>query len=314
MASIAFPSHAKKAKLSDGTQYGYVYVPAEPGKPTLLLLHGFPSSSYDWRYQINHLPKSGYGVLVPDLLGYGDTDKPSDVESYTLKKIGVHLDELLTIEKLDKVIGVGHDFGSMLLTHLTIYWKSRLSAAAFVAVGFMDPSVRLDVAAVNAYTKEVTGESALGYIAYFMTDDAVATVNSAPKTIDSILYAADAKDFRHYLGAEGALETALKNGTIVKQDSGLGGYQGPLNWYRVLVNLTPSEDDKVLTEEQKEFSFPTLFVMTQKDHVIDPENQLQTTSRYARNIHVERLDTGHWAHLEKKDEFEKLFDQWLEKL
>ncbi|KAK0748922.1 hypothetical protein B0T18DRAFT_486976 [Schizothecium vesticola] len=46
MASLAFPKLAKKATLSDGTTYGCIYVPAAPSKPTFLLLHGAPSSTY----------------------------------------------------------------------------------------------------------------------------------------------------------------------------------------------------------------------------------------------------------------------------
>lgn len=110
MAFIAFPSLAKTALLKDGTSYGYVYVPAKPEKPTLLLLHGAPSSCYDWRYQIEHLPLAGYGVLAPDLLGYGDTDKPKAIEPYRLKYISSHVDELLMHEQLGEVIGIGHDW------------------------------------------------------------------------------------------------------------------------------------------------------------------------------------------------------------
>jgi hypothetical protein len=110
MASVAFPSIAKKAQLSDGTTYGYVHVPAKDSKPTLLFLHGCPSASYDWRVQIEHLPKLGYGLVVPDLLGYGDTDKPTEVEKYQLKYICPQVMELLDIEGLKTVIGVAHDW------------------------------------------------------------------------------------------------------------------------------------------------------------------------------------------------------------
>lgn len=109
MASIAFPHLAKAARLRDGTNYGYVYVPAQPSKPTLLLLHGFPSSSYDWRHQIARLPEAGYGVLAPDLLGYGDTDKPAEFENYKMANMCAHITELLDKERLATVIGVGHD-------------------------------------------------------------------------------------------------------------------------------------------------------------------------------------------------------------
>jgi len=52
MASLTSPRHAKKLTLSDGTTYGYVHIPPatsnsnEKKKPTFLLLHGAPSSSY----------------------------------------------------------------------------------------------------------------------------------------------------------------------------------------------------------------------------------------------------------------------------
>ena len=112
MASLAFPQLAKKATLSDGTTYGYVYSPAKDSKPTFLFLHGAPSSSYIWRNQIERLPKLGYGVLAPDLLGYGDTDKPRDYEAYQLTKYIVpQVAELTTkVVGSTKVIGVGHDW------------------------------------------------------------------------------------------------------------------------------------------------------------------------------------------------------------
>jgi soluble epoxide hydrolase / lipid-phosphate phosphatase len=111
MASVAFPHLAKKATLSDGTTYGYIYVPAQEAKPTFLLLHGAPSSSYIWRHQIESLPKAGFGIIVPDLLGYGDTDRPKEVEKYRLTYICPQVNELVTkVIGVDKVIAVGHDW------------------------------------------------------------------------------------------------------------------------------------------------------------------------------------------------------------
>ena len=112
MASIAFPKISAKVKLSEGATYGYVHVKPSPSsnKPYILLLHGFPSSSYDWRYQIDFLAKEGYGVLAPDLLGYGDTDKPTEIEAYRGKKMAGETASLLDALGIDVVIGVGHDW------------------------------------------------------------------------------------------------------------------------------------------------------------------------------------------------------------
>ena len=110
MALSCFPNTSKHIQLGDGTGYAYVYIAASTYKPTLLLLHGFPSSSYDWRHQIHALAAKGFGVLVPDLLGYGDTDSPPDVGAYSLKRMSDHLAEIVTVEGIKRVIGVGHDW------------------------------------------------------------------------------------------------------------------------------------------------------------------------------------------------------------
>jgi len=110
MASFAFPNLAKKATLSDGTTYGYIHVPAAPSKPTFLLLHGAPSSSYIWHHQVELLPKADFGVIAPDLLGYGDTDRPESYEPYQLHRMVPHIHELVSkVIGVDTVIGVGHD-------------------------------------------------------------------------------------------------------------------------------------------------------------------------------------------------------------
>ena len=111
MALSAFPQISKSIELDDGTRYAFCLVePATPSQPTFLLLHGFPSSSYDWRYQIEALKSKGFGVLAPDLLGYGDTDAPAAVEPYSLKRMSDHLAEILIKQNIKKVIGVGHDW------------------------------------------------------------------------------------------------------------------------------------------------------------------------------------------------------------
>lgn len=104
------PGTGKVLETLDGTKYAYICSKAVSTKPTFLLLHGFPSSSYDWRFQIKPLSDLGYGVIAPDLLGYGDTDKPTDLERYKLKKMSADVVQILDKESLETVIAVGHDW------------------------------------------------------------------------------------------------------------------------------------------------------------------------------------------------------------
>jgi soluble epoxide hydrolase/lipid-phosphate phosphatase len=110
-AAVAAPSLPKKSyTIPGGPKYAYVYSPAKPTKPTFLLLHGFPSTSADWSNQIKDLTAAGYGVLAPDQLGYGETDKPVELDKYAHSKTSGHIAKILDHEGLKQVIGVGHDW------------------------------------------------------------------------------------------------------------------------------------------------------------------------------------------------------------
>ena len=111
MALQQFPDKSKSFKTSDGTTYAYVVAAAkDPSKSTFLLLHGFPSSSYDWRHQIESLTQLGHGVIAPDLLGYGGTDSPAELEKFKFKTQAQHIAEILKEEGVTPVIGVSHDW------------------------------------------------------------------------------------------------------------------------------------------------------------------------------------------------------------
>ena len=93
-----------------GYNYHYYYSPAVSGKPTLLFIHGFPSTSFDWSRQVAFFEANGYGLLVPDCLGYGGTSKPTHHEEFRWKLIAQDLIDILDAEHLDTVVGIGHDW------------------------------------------------------------------------------------------------------------------------------------------------------------------------------------------------------------
>mgnify|MGYP003728271361 FL=1 len=62
---------------------------AEMGEgPLVLLAHGWPESWYSWRHQMVGLSKAGFRVIAPDMRGYGETDAPSGIDQYDIKKNG----------------------------------------------------------------------------------------------------------------------------------------------------------------------------------------------------------------------------------
>lgn len=110
MNETTYANLAKSVKLPSGTTYRYIFSsPHDSQKLFLLFLHGFPETSHGWHHQITYFIEQGYGIIAPDLLGYGGTDSPADLEAYNFKRMAGHLGELLDFEGVDTAIGIAHD-------------------------------------------------------------------------------------------------------------------------------------------------------------------------------------------------------------
>jgi pimeloyl-ACP methyl ester carboxylesterase len=84
--------------------------------PLVMLLHGFPSSSYDWRPLLDELP--GPEILAFDFLGFGLSDKPRD-HVYTLGRQADLAAELVRRHAAGRqVFVVAHDMGTSVTTEL----------------------------------------------------------------------------------------------------------------------------------------------------------------------------------------------------
>lgn len=110
-----YSSLFKDFVVSRGINYHYYFSPARDAHPTLLFHHGFPSTSYDWRHQAAFFSARGFGVIVPDLLGYGGTAKPDAPAEYIPSKMVRDLLDILDNEGIEKVISIGHDWYVRLL-------------------------------------------------------------------------------------------------------------------------------------------------------------------------------------------------------
>ena len=85
------------------------YIQAGTGEP-LVLLHGFPETSYAWRKLIPLLAKH-YRVIAPDLRGCGDTDRPQ--AGYDKRTVAADVYALTQQMGFASISMVGHDVGMM---------------------------------------------------------------------------------------------------------------------------------------------------------------------------------------------------------
>jgi len=93
------------------------------GKP-LLILHGWGSRSDNWQRVGEMLAKNGIKVIIPDLPGFGQSDKPST--AWNLDDYCDFVEEFVRILNLDKFYLLGHSFGGALAVKCGLKFPEKI--------------------------------------------------------------------------------------------------------------------------------------------------------------------------------------------
>ncbi len=115
----ALPAEVRQWQLGGGmvaTRAGSVFVRTHLGiGPTVLLLHGFPSSSYDFRAVTERLGDNSW--LTLDFLGFGLSDKPRP-HRYSLFEQADIVEDVVAATSTGPVVLLAHDMGTSVATEL----------------------------------------------------------------------------------------------------------------------------------------------------------------------------------------------------
>jgi pimeloyl-ACP methyl ester carboxylesterase len=88
-------------------------VDGPPDGALFLLLHGFPEGAESWSRQLDALAKAGYLAVAPDMRGYGLSDVPDGVESYSIDQLAEDVRFMITAFGRPAAHVAGHDWGGM---------------------------------------------------------------------------------------------------------------------------------------------------------------------------------------------------------
>ncbi|KAH6639918.1 Alpha/Beta hydrolase protein [Truncatella angustata] len=287
--------------------YSYIHITGASNRGTLLLIHGFPSHIDDWIHQIRYFESRGYGLLVPDMLGYGESSAPAEADAYRLKLISQDLAELLDHAQLEQVVGVGHDWGVTILSRLAIYHPRRLKALALLGIGAPKPGTTFDLDGINSMAKEATGSEMLGYVTYISRDpESHQMMEEHAESVMEIMFASDSQSWGLHLHPSGGFKSFVEGG--FRQPVGTwfveelrrrhleafrrpNGYRGPSCYYKMLdLNLSVSD----------EVEFANFII-----------EQPQMLSVWASDVVTLRVNSGHWIHLERGDETSQALERLL---
>ncbi len=141
LRDYAFKPHYAEITNHDGPSLRLHYIDEGPGTaPPVLLLHGEPSWSYLYRKIILPLVAQGHRVLVPDLIGFGRSDKPAAREDYTFERHVAWMSDWLLRLDLSNITLFCQDWGGLIGLRLVARYPERFARVIVANTGLPDGS------------------------------------------------------------------------------------------------------------------------------------------------------------------------------
>jgi pimeloyl-ACP methyl ester carboxylesterase len=251
----------------------------------VLLLHGFPQTSWSWRHQLQALGDAGYRAVAPDQRGYSPGARPEEVERYAIPALVGDVIAIADELGAHRFHLVGHDWGAAVAWQVAGRHPDRLKTLTILSVPH--PA---------AFGRALQGEggadqsSRSSYIDVFRSDDAAAmfTQNGGEGLRNMFAMTGLTEDIDPYV------DTLMQPGAM----------QAALNWYKA-ATLTDAGELGPIT-------IPTLFVWSTEDPALGPDAARWTAEYVEGPYRFEVFEgVGHWI---AESEPEKLTGLLLEQL
>jgi len=289
---------------------------AEQGAgPLVLLCHGFPESWYSWRHQLSALAAAGFRAVAPDMRGYGQSDRPDEIERYTLFHLVGDMVGVLDALHADQAVIVGHDWGAPVAWSAALLRPDRFRGVIGLSVPYL-PRGRARPTTVMPQNAD-----AMFYQLYFQSPgEAEAEFErDAGLTLRKLLYSASGDappradgDAVGMVPRRGGLLARMRNPAtlpawltaadlaVYAGEFARTGFRGGLNWYRNIDRnwelLAPFAGARVTA--------PALYVAGDRDLVVSfpGMNELISTLRtFVPNLRGTLMlkGCGHWTQQER---------------
>ena len=235
----------------------------------VILLHGFPQTSYEWRHQLRALGEAGFRVVAPDQRGYSPGARPPRVEDYKVTHLVEDVIGLADAMGADRFHIVGHDWGAIVAWAVAIVARERVITANPISVPHPDAFAKVlndptscQVEASAYFDLFVQPDSEDGFL---VNDNAV--LRAIFQDIDSQVIS----EYVRVLGSKSALGAAL-------------------NWYRANIHNRSSEMPAVGTVQ-----VPTMFVWSDGDAALCIDGAVLTEQYVEGPYRFEIIEgVSHW--------------------
>ncbi len=287
--------------------------------PPVILIHGFPELAYSWRHQLPALASAGYRAIAPDMRGYGGSDKPPDVDDYTIQKLIGDVEGLMAALSIDKAVVIGHDWGAMLTWQMALLSPQRMAGLITLNIPHIP---RPPINPIN-YMRWKLGKDF--YIVNFQkSDEADRRFAEDPRRFINVMMrrrqfsrgpSATGSKKRRPLSLIAALDQDEPAGEALLSAEELdvyadafaaGGFTGPINWYR-----NWARNWKSTKGVDQTVRVPALFVGAANDIIIS-QSQIEAMRPFVPDLEIQMIEEcGHWTQQEKPDELNRIIIDWL---
>jgi pimeloyl-ACP methyl ester carboxylesterase len=259
---------------------GIEYEVTGAGRP-VVLLHGFPDSGRLWRHQVPALAEAGFQVVVPDLRGYGRSDQPEAVESYSIPFLAGDVLAVLAELGIERAHVVGHDWGAALAWGL-----------AALAPGNVDHLVALSVGNPVTFRRTALQREKSWYMLLFQF----------PGIAERWLTQDNWANFRSWAGHPDTEQ-------VIAELEATGSLTPGLNWYRANV---PPESWVEPPLQLPPVQAATMGIWSTGDIALTERQMTDSAENVAGTWRYERLDgPGHWMQLDAPDQVNALLLDFL---
>jgi pimeloyl-ACP methyl ester carboxylesterase len=250
--------------------------------PAVLLVHGFPDSSHLWRHQLEALTAAGLRTIVPDMRGFGESDKPAAVDDYRLTRAVADLVAILDALDVRKVSVIGHDWGAGVAWITAALHPDRVERLVAMSVGH--PA---------AQRRTIADREKAWYMLLFQFEGVA----------EELLRRDNWKLFREWLREDGDVDR------YVADLSRPGALTAGLSWYRA--NLHPQRQLDP-PPRLPPVRAPTLGIWSTGDNYLNEPQMVDSGGQVNAPWRYERVEgASHWLQLDASDRVNALLLEFL---
>ncbi|WP_271768934.1 alpha/beta fold hydrolase [Aquimarina algiphila] len=259
-------------------------------KPTILLLHGYPTSSHMFRNLIVQL-SNDYHVLAPDYPGYGRSEQPLMSEfDYTFDNMAIIVEGFLEALKVEKFSVYLMDYGAPVGFRIASKYPDRIESLLIQNGNAYEEGITDFWNPLKKYWNDYSVENGKALEGFHNIDGLKWQYTNGVKDVSKISPDNWQIDLQHL--------TRKENNEIQ-----LAMFYD----YRTNIQLYPKWQ-KYLRDHQP----PTLIVWGKNDNIF-PAEGAHPYKRDLKNIEFHLLDTGHFALEDKGDEIANYILNFLKK-